>query len=156
MSTYMDSDSDNQSYEGKLSGESSAGFSARCKSSLFKKSWIIPVARLSGTHLRWILHVLHWMDTSWAGVRQPIFLTINCASTDYVGHLFGPNSIEVEDIYSRLDEGPGLIFYRTLLDIEIGKGELARLFDSGSRRCSCGELFTAVPEFRQIFLLAEK
>lgn len=31
------------------------------------------------------------------------FLTVNLASTDYVGHNFGPNSIEVEDTYLRLD-----------------------------------------------------
>src|SRR5258707_1062574 len=30
------------------------------------------------------------------------FLTINCASTDYVGHKYGPNSLEVEDVYLRL------------------------------------------------------
>jgi predicted AlkP superfamily pyrophosphatase or phosphodiesterase len=31
------------------------------------------------------------------------FLAINIASTDYAGHKFGPNSIEVEDVYLRLD-----------------------------------------------------
>ncbi len=38
------------------------------------------------------------------------FLTINCASTDYVGHLFGPNSIEVEDTYLRLDQDLAFFF----------------------------------------------
>ncbi|WP_442905712.1 alkaline phosphatase family protein, partial [Kaistella sp.] len=31
------------------------------------------------------------------------FLAINIASTDYVGHSFGPNSIEVQDTYLKLD-----------------------------------------------------
>lgn len=31
------------------------------------------------------------------------FLTISFSSTDYVGHMFGPNSIELEDTYLRLD-----------------------------------------------------
>jgi predicted AlkP superfamily pyrophosphatase or phosphodiesterase len=31
------------------------------------------------------------------------FLAINLASTDYAGHKFGPNSVEVEDVYLRLD-----------------------------------------------------
>ena len=31
------------------------------------------------------------------------FLCISFSSTDYVGHMFGPNSIEVEDTYLRLD-----------------------------------------------------
>ena len=48
------------------------------------------------------------------------FLTINCASTDYVGHMFGPNSIEVEDTYLRLDkELAGFFKY---LDDKVGKG----------------------------------
>jgi len=48
------------------------------------------------------------------------FLTINCASTDYVGHMFGPNSIEVEDVYLRLDKDLASFF--TFLDNKVGKG----------------------------------
>jgi len=48
------------------------------------------------------------------------FLTINCASTDYCGHLVGPNAIEIEDVYLRLDrELAGFFSY---LDKKIGKG----------------------------------
>lgn len=49
------------------------------------------------------------------------FLTINCASTDYVGHRFGPNSIEVEDTYLRLDKDLATFFH--YLDSAIGKGQ---------------------------------
>jgi predicted AlkP superfamily pyrophosphatase or phosphodiesterase len=49
------------------------------------------------------------------------FLTINCASTDYVGHKFGPNSIEIEDVYLRLDLDLAAFF--TFLDNRIGKGQ---------------------------------
>ena len=48
------------------------------------------------------------------------FLTINCASTDYSGHLVGPNAIEVEDVYLRLDRDLASFF--TFLDKKIGKG----------------------------------
>lgn len=48
------------------------------------------------------------------------FLTINCASTDYSGHLVGPNAIEIEDVYLRLDRDLGTFF--TYLDQKIGKG----------------------------------
>jgi len=48
------------------------------------------------------------------------FLTINMASTDYVGHMFGPNSIEVEDTYIRLDRELASFF--KYLDGKIGKG----------------------------------
>jgi len=51
---------------------------------------------------------------------QTDFLTINCASTDYVGHKYGPNSIEVEDVYLRLDKD--LETFLGYLDTKIGKG----------------------------------
>ncbi|NAW50158.1 alkaline phosphatase family protein [Elizabethkingia argentiflava] len=47
------------------------------------------------------------------------FLTVNLASTDYVGHHFGPNSIEVEDTYLRLDRDLSDFFKN--LDAKIGK-----------------------------------
>ena len=49
------------------------------------------------------------------------FLAINIASTDYVGHSFGPNSIEIEDTYLRLDQDLATFF--KMLDEKVGKGE---------------------------------
>lgn len=49
------------------------------------------------------------------------FLAISLSSTDYVGHSFGPNSIEVEDTYLRLDQDLGI--FLDYLDREIGKGK---------------------------------
>ncbi|MCL4133809.1 UNVERIFIED_CONTAM: hypothetical protein GTU68_048057 [Idotea baltica] len=47
------------------------------------------------------------------------FLAISFSSTDYVGHQFGPTSIEIEDTYLRLDKD--LADLLTFLDNEIGK-----------------------------------
>src|SRR5690606_40799378 len=47
------------------------------------------------------------------------FLAINIASTDYVGHSFGPNSIEVQDTYLRLDKDLENFF--AMLDKKVGK-----------------------------------
>ncbi|RRQ45557.1 alkaline phosphatase PafA [Chryseobacterium sp. SC28] len=47
------------------------------------------------------------------------FLAINLASTDYVGHSYGPNSIEVEDTYIRLDQDLATFF--KMLDEKVGK-----------------------------------
>ncbi len=49
------------------------------------------------------------------------FLAISFSSPDYVGHAFGPNSIEAEDTYLRLDQELGAFF--DFLDKEVGKGE---------------------------------
>lgn len=48
-------------------------------------------------------------------------LAINLASTDYAGHKFGPNSIEVEDVYLRLDQD--LAQFLSYLDSKVGKGQ---------------------------------
>lgn len=48
-------------------------------------------------------------------------LAINLASTDYAGHKFGPNSIEVEDVYLRLDQDLAQFF--SYLDAKVGKGQ---------------------------------
>lgn len=48
-------------------------------------------------------------------------LAINLASTDYAGHKFGPNSIEVEDVYLRLDKDLAEFF--NYLDSKVGKGQ---------------------------------
>lgn len=47
-------------------------------------------------------------------------LTVSFSSTDYVGHNFGVNSKEVEDTYIRLDKDLERLF--NALDVEVGKG----------------------------------
>ncbi|SCB84812.1 Predicted pyrophosphatase or phosphodiesterase, AlkP superfamily [Chitinophaga costaii] len=47
-------------------------------------------------------------------------LTVSLSATDYVGHQFGPNSIEAEDTYLRLDKDLGDFF--NYLDATLGKG----------------------------------
>jgi predicted AlkP superfamily pyrophosphatase or phosphodiesterase len=49
------------------------------------------------------------------------FLTISFSATDYIGHYFSPNSIEVEDTYLRLDKD--LAELLNYLDTKVGKGQ---------------------------------
>ena len=49
------------------------------------------------------------------------FLTISFSSTDYIGHAMGPNSIEAEDTYLRLDKE--LQDFFTYLDQTVGVGQ---------------------------------
>ncbi|TDX00712.1 alkaline phosphatase PafA [Dinghuibacter silviterrae] len=49
------------------------------------------------------------------------FLAVSFSSTDYVGHAFGPNSIEAEDTYLRLDRT--LADLLATLDEKVGKGQ---------------------------------
>lgn len=48
------------------------------------------------------------------------FLTLSFSSPDYMGHAYGPRSIEVQDTYLRLDRDLAAFF--KMLDEEVGKG----------------------------------
>ncbi len=48
-------------------------------------------------------------------------LAVSFSATDYAGHKFGPNSIEIEDMYLRFDKD--LSQFLTYLDANIGKGK---------------------------------
>lgn len=48
------------------------------------------------------------------------FLAISFSSTDFIGHAYGPNSVEIQDTYVRLDRQLADLF--NSLDINIGKG----------------------------------
>jgi len=48
------------------------------------------------------------------------FLALSISSTDYVGHAFGPNSVEIEDTYLRLDRD--IADFLLYLDTKLGKG----------------------------------
>jgi len=50
----------------------------------------------------------------------PDFLTVSISSTDYIGHAFGPNSMEAEDTYLRLDKD--IADFLAYLDTKVGKG----------------------------------
>jgi predicted AlkP superfamily pyrophosphatase or phosphodiesterase len=68
------------------------------------------------------------------------FITISFSSPDYIGHTFGPNSVEAEDGFLRLDRDLGNLF--DFLDAKIGKDQYTVFLtaDHGA---------TQVPEFMQ-------
>jgi predicted AlkP superfamily pyrophosphatase or phosphodiesterase len=48
------------------------------------------------------------------------FLCLSFSATDYIGHMYGPNSTEVEDMYLRFDKE--LATFLHFLDLNIGEG----------------------------------
>ena len=117
---YTESTADNQVYEAKLSGEKTATFPHE-------------LAAQSGVNLLEVIRTTPFGNTltkDFALVAiqsenlgkspKTDFLTISFSSPDYVGHAFGPNSIEVEDTYLRLDKDIEEIL--TSLDNSLGKG----------------------------------
>jgi len=120
LDTYVNSDTDDKPYEGKFKAETSSIFphainetykqnKASFRSTPFGNAITLDFAKAA-------------IDAYKLGNGTATdFLTINCASTDYVGHMFGPNSIEVEDTYLRLDQE--LASFLQLLDAKLGKGQ---------------------------------
>jgi len=119
LNTYTESTSDNQPWEGTFPGEAAPVFPHdiakfykldhdNIRSSPFGNTLTLAFARAA-------------VDGYSLGQGESTdFLTINCASTDYVGHKYGPNAIEVEDVYLRLDKDLSAFF--TYLDSKVGKG----------------------------------
>jgi predicted AlkP superfamily pyrophosphatase or phosphodiesterase len=117
ISSYAQSTADNNAYEGKFSGEASPVFphnTAALKRSDVKKTpfgntMVLEFARQAIEHEK--LGEDAVCD----------FLAISLSSPDYIGHQFGPNAIEVEDTYLRLDAE--IAAFLNYLDGQIGKGE---------------------------------
>ncbi len=117
---YTESTPDNQPYEAKLSGEKTPTFPHE-------------LAAQSGVNLLEVIRTTPFGNTltkdfALAAIQnenlgkspKTDFLTVSFSSPDYVGHSFGPNSIEIEDTYLRLDKDIAEIL--TSLDNSLGKG----------------------------------
>jgi len=120
INSYVQSDTDDRAYEGKFADEKSSTFPHDMKS-IYQKSRGSFRNTPFGNSL-----TLEFAEQAFNAYQlgrgdATDFLTINCASTDYVGHMFGPNSIEVEDTYLRLDKDLATFFQ--MLDSKLGKGE---------------------------------
>jgi predicted AlkP superfamily pyrophosphatase or phosphodiesterase len=117
--TYIQSTNDNSGWEGKFKGETAATFPHHI-SELYKVHHVTIRSTPFGNTLT--------LDFAKAAIdayrlgqnNETDFLTINCASTDYVGHMFGPNAVETEDTYLRLDKDLAEFFKN--LDDKIGRG----------------------------------
>ncbi|MGN6532059.1 MAG: alkaline phosphatase PafA [Ginsengibacter sp.] len=119
INTYKQSSADNVSWEGKFKGENAPVFPHGMKNIYKDDRGSIRTTPFGNTLT---------LDFAKAAVNgynlgngeSTDFLAINCASTDYVGHKYGPNSVEIEDTYLRLDKDFAAFF--KFLDEKVGKG----------------------------------
>ena len=120
ISTYTQSDKDDMPYEGKLAGEAAPVFPHAINEVYLKNKGSFRQTPFGNTLTLDFAKAA--LDAYKLGRGEATdFLTINCASTDYVGHMFGPNSIEIEDTYLRLDQELASLFQT--LDAKVGKGQ---------------------------------
>jgi hypothetical protein len=120
INTYKQSDSDARKYEGLFSGETSSVFPHDIKNAYLKSKSSFRNTPFGNTlTLEFAEEALNSYQLGKGSATD--FLTINVASTDYVGHMFGVNAIEIEDTYLRLDKDLSNFF--KILDAKVGKGQ---------------------------------
>lgn len=120
INTYIQSDSDAKKYEGLLAGETTPTFPHDTKAAYTKNKGSFRQTPYGNTlTLQFAIEALNNYGLGKGSATD--FLAVNFASTDYVGHLFGVNSIEVEDTYLRLDKDLSTLF--KTLDAQVGKGQ---------------------------------
>ncbi|RYE59459.1 MAG: alkaline phosphatase family protein [Sphingobacteriales bacterium] len=120
INTYDQSTPDDTKYEGLVGDKKSPVFPINT-SQMFSRDYDIIRVTPHGNTLT--------LDMAKAAIENEFlgqddvtdFLTISFSSPDYVGHKFGVNAIETEDVYLRLDRNLGDLF--RFLDTQIGKGK---------------------------------
>ena len=119
ISTYLQSTKDDSRYEGKFPGMSTPTFPVKTSEMMGGGLGLI-TATPFGISLT-LDFARYAIDNEQLGLDNITdLLAVSISSTDYVGHRFGPNSIEVEDTYLRLDRDLAKFF--AYLDKKIGKG----------------------------------
>jgi predicted AlkP superfamily pyrophosphatase or phosphodiesterase len=120
INTYVQSAPDNSPrYEGKFSGAEAPTFPIKT-SELYKgKAGMIRSTPYGNSMTLDLAKAAIENEKLGANVVTD-FLAVSLSSTDYVGHQFGPNSVEAEDTYLRLDKDLAAFF--TYLDAKLGKG----------------------------------
>jgi predicted AlkP superfamily pyrophosphatase or phosphodiesterase len=119
VSTYKQSTADSNRYESKLSGEDRTfpHLTSHISSNKYETFRYLP-----GSMTYTFEMAKAAMEGEKLGKGEVAdFLALSISTTDYVGHSFGPNSIEIEDIYLRLDQD--IANFLKYLDQTIGKGQ---------------------------------
>lgn len=116
IKTYTESTQDNNAYEGKFTGETNTSFPH--KTSSFKTIDIKKTPYGNSILFDFANETISKEEMGQGSTTD--FLCMSLSSPDYVGHQFGPNSIEIEDTYIRLDLE--LAAFLNNLDDKIGAG----------------------------------
>ncbi|HSQ44280.1 MAG TPA: alkaline phosphatase family protein, partial [Ginsengibacter sp.] len=119
ISRYTLSTGDDEDYEGNLPGEKTPAFPHKLSQITKGKYEVFKYTPFASSYT---------FDMAKQAVKNEglgkgnfaDMLAISISSTDYMGHTFGPNSIEAEDSYLRLDRD--IADFLRYLDAQLGKG----------------------------------
>ncbi|ADY54084.1 type I phosphodiesterase/nucleotide pyrophosphatase [Pseudopedobacter saltans DSM 12145] len=120
IKTYVQSTADNTPYEGLFDGQEAPVFPIKT-SHMFKKDLGILRTTPFGNTFTLDMAKTTIENEKLGQGSVTDMLAVSLSSTDYIGHKFGVNAIEIEDTYLRLDKD--LADFFKFLDQKIGKGE---------------------------------
>lgn len=119
MKDYDLSTEDKESYEGKIPGMSQNAFPYSFNSMNEKKYKAFRYTPYGNTYS--LKFAESAINNEMLGKGEATdFLAVSLSSTDYIGHVFGPNSVEIQDTYLRLDMD--LSEFLSFLDRTVGAG----------------------------------
>jgi len=119
INTYTQSTTDEKSYESKPLGADQKGFPYSLKQ-YASKTYSYIASTPFGNSMTFDMAKAALDNEQLGKGTETDMLCVSLSSTDYVGHSFGPNSIETEDTYLRLDKDLG--DFLSYLDAKVGKG----------------------------------
>ncbi len=123
IESYTQSCPDDNSYEGKFKGTSAPVLPVRT-SELYKEAGLGLIRNTPYGNSLTLDMAKAALDGEALGQGEYTdFLAVSFSSPDYIGHQFGPNSVEVEDTYLRLDKNIATLLH--YLDQKVGKGNYA-------------------------------
>lgn len=122
LNKYEESTADNKMYEDVIMGDNSNVFPHRLSAIEAAMYQAFKVTPFAGTYTFDFAKAAVENESLGKNKAQvPDFLAVSISATDYIGHAFGPNSVEMEDTYLRLDKD--IEDFLNWLDNKIGKGK---------------------------------
>ncbi len=121
ITTYTQSTADEKPYEGKYKGMDKTSFPYNFNGNKNTDNWDMIRSTPQGNTLTAEFAKAALLSEGLGKDSITDFLALSFSSPDYIGHQFGPNSIENEDDYLRLDKELASFFL--FLDKEVGKGQ---------------------------------
>lgn len=119
ISSYTLSTADEKEYESTIPGEKTTTFPHKV-SAITNNKYLAVKYTPYGTTLSFEFAKEAIVNEKLGTGSVTDFLALSISSTDYIGHEFGPNSIEAEDTYLRLDKD--IADFLAYLDNKVGKG----------------------------------
>lgn len=137
INTYTQSTTDEQPWEGKPFGPEQKGFPYKLDQLIGTANYGSLTATPFGNTLTKQIAMAAVEGEALGKDSITDFLALSFSTPDYIGHTFGPNSIEAEDGFLRLDKDLGdLLNY---LDKNVGKGQYLVFLSADHGAAHAGE-----------------